>query len=149
MSAKTRAAKAAAIATAQALVADPEGVDETSETSTPEAPATTKQTPAERKTAREAKEDTIRAEGGVVRNAAGRPTARRLPCLCGCGQPTHTDEAWFLSGHDAKLRKAIVDGKLGIEQVPEIVRPFFRLGSPIAGLLLEEDGSFSDTKAAR
>lgn len=123
-------------------------IDQTPE-ATPAEAKPPKLTPAERKAQRLAAEAKIRAEGGVVKNAAGRPTARNLTCLCGCGKPTHTDEAWFLSGHDAKLRKAIVDGKLTIEQVPEIVRPFFRLGSPIAGLLLEDDGTFTDTKVTR
>lgn len=110
---------------------------------------TSKQTPAERRAARLAAEAATRAAGGVVLNAAGRPTARDLPCLCGCGEPTHRPDAWFLSGHDAKMRKAIVDGGLTIDRVPAIVAPFFRLGAPIAGLLLQDDGSFADTKAGR
>ena len=117
---------------------------------TPQTPA---QTPAERRAARIAAEDKIRAEGGVVFNAAGRPTARRLTCLCGCGEPTHTDEAWFKSGHDAKLRKLVLDhteDRQTIEVLPAIVIPFFKLGAPIAGLQLEaETGRLIDTKAGR
>lgn len=103
-------------------------------------PAAPKQTPAERAAARLAARDALRAKGEVARNAAGRPDARGLPCLCGCGDPTHRDDAWFRSGHDARLRKAVIFGSLGLSGVPEIVRPFFRLGAPIAGLLLHEDG---------
>jgi hypothetical protein len=145
MSAKTRRA-AAAIAEATSLVAT-DGGTPTPVTPTPEAKAP-KQTPAERKATREAAEAAIRADGKVVMNAAGRPTARGLTCLCGCGQPTHRPDAWFLSGHDARLRKAVITGKLGFSDLPAIVRPFFKLGAPIAGLLLDDDGeTILDVKA--
>lgn len=119
----------------------------TEQTPTPEAKAP-KQTPAERRTARLAAEAAIRERGEVVRNAAGRPTARGLTCLCGCGEATHRDDAWFRSGHDARLRKAVIFGELTFDGLPEIVKPFFKLGNPIAGLLLSDDGqTILDVKA--
>lgn len=107
-----------------------------------------KQTPAERKAARLADEAATRARGEVVKNAAGRPTARGLTCLCGCADATHRPDAWFRSGHDARLRKAVITGSLTFDGLPEIVKPFFKLMQPIAGLLLADDGStILDVKA--
>lgn len=112
------------------------------------APATPKLTPAERKAARLAHEAEVRANGGVVFNAAGRPTARGLTCLCGCGEATHREDAWFRSGHDARLRKNVILNELTFSRLPEIVKPFFKLGAPIAGLQLAEDGeTILDVKA--
>lgn len=121
-------------------------------TPTPEAPApeakAPKLTPAERKAARLAAEAATRDRGEVVTNAAGRPTARGLTCLCGCGAPTHRDDAWFLSGHDARLRKNVIFNKLDLTGLPGIVVPFFKLGAPIAGLQLDADGvTILDVKA--
>lgn len=119
-------------------------------TSTPEpkAPKAPKLTPAERAAAKIAARDAIRAKGEVAVNAAGRPDARGLTCLCGCGQPTHRDEAMFRSGHDARLRKLVILGGLNFDGLPEIVKPWFKLGSPIAGLQLAEDGiTILDVKA--
>lgn len=125
---------------------------ETTTTATPapeaKAPKAPKQTPAERKAARLAAEAEARARGEVVRNAAGRPTARGLTCLCGCGDATHRDDAMFRSGHDARLRKAVILGELTFDGLPEIVKPWFKLMAPIAGLLLDTDGqTILDVKA--
>jgi hypothetical protein len=102
-----------------------------------------KLTPEERRAQRDAADRAKRANGEVVRNAAGRLTARGLTCLCGCGTPTVTDEAYFVSGHDAKLRKALLtDGA----EIPEIILPFFEVeGTVIAGLTLE-GGEIADVK---
>lgn len=102
-------------------------------------PALTK---AERRAIRDAKDAEIRAAGQVVLNAAKRPTARGLTCLCGCEQLTHTEEAWFLSGHDAILRRQVL--REGAE-LPAIIRPFFELGITIAGMVLV-DGQIVDVK---
>lgn len=120
--------------------------EQTPEATKVEAPA--KLTPAERKAQRLAAEAKIQAEGGVVKNAAGRPTARGLTCLCGCAEPTHRPDAMFRSGHDARLRKQVILGELTFDGLPEIVKPWFKLGSPIAGLLLAKDGqTILDVKA--
>jgi hypothetical protein len=137
-----------------------ETTPETPEVPTPEAEPTpeptpapapakaAKLTPAERAAARIAARDAIREKGEVARNAAGRPDARGLTCLCGCGDPTHRDEAMFKSGHDARLRKNVIFGKLDRNGLPLIVRPWFDLREPIAGLLLDEDGvTILDVKA--
>lgn len=117
-------------------------------TTTPEAPKAPKLTPAERTALRIKAEREAQARGEVVRNAAGRPTARHLPCLCGCGSPTHRDEAMFLSGHDARLRKNVILNGLDFDGLPEIVKPWFKLGEPIAGLQLDSDGTtILDVKA--
>lgn len=97
-------------------------------------PKAPKLTPEERRAKRDADDLAIRKAGGVVRNAAGRLTARGLTCLCGCGQATVTYEAKFVSGHDAKLRKRLLEG----EEIPAIILPFFEVeGTVIAGLALE------------
>ena len=119
-------------------------------TSTPEPKAAKapKLTPAERAAARVAARDAVRAKGEVARNAAGRPDARGLTCLCGCGEPTHRDEAMFKSGHDARLRKNVILNKLTFDGLPEIVKPWLKLGEPIEGLLLDDDGqTILDVKA--
>lgn len=68
-------------------------------------------------------------------NARGIRIARGLPCLCGCGLPTHTPDARFLSGHDAILRKRVlVKG----EPLPDLVVPFFTDGETIGGMRLTD-----------
>ncbi len=75
------------------------------------------------------------------------PSTFGLPCLCGCGEPTLTERAAFRPGHDAKLRAAVVRADLSADALPEVARPFFALGRPVAGLLLSEDGAWlTDTK---
>jgi hypothetical protein len=70
----------------------------------------------------------------------GLMSARGLTCLCGCGAPTHTADARFLSGHDAIMRRNVL---LKGEPVPAIIRPFFEAGEVIAGMRLieQEDGT--------
>lgn len=146
MSRKSRNAQVAV----EAALAAGDVAQEVEATPTPKAkaPATPKLTPAERAAARIAAREAIRANGEVARNAAGRPDARGLTCLCGCGEPTHRDEAMFRSGHDARLRKLVILGNLTFSQLPEIVKPWFKLGAPIAGLQLAEDGeTILDVKA--
>src|SRR5687768_8869959 len=73
-----------------------------------EAAKAPKLTPEQRR-AKQAEEDrATRAAGGVVRTANGKASARGLPCLCGCGNPTVTSEARFLSGHDAQFRSRVL-----------------------------------------
>jgi len=57
---------------------------------------------------------------GIVVRRNGKLSAAGLPCLCGCGGATVTDAAQFISGHDAKLRKAILGGA----ELPAIAQPF-------------------------
>lgn len=80
-------------------------------------------------------------------NKAGRRLATGLTCLCGCGAPTQTKKARFISGHDAKLRKLILgyeDGAEAWNNCPDIIRPFYLDGEEVAGLaLVEEDGEYS------
>lgn len=71
----------------------------------------------------------------------GKMSARGLTCLCGCGAPTQTRDARFLSGHDSKMRQAILDGGA----TPAIVLPFFEAGEVIAGLKLVK-GKMVDCK---
>lgn len=68
----------------------------------------------------------------------GRLSARDLPCLCGCGNPTTTPDARFLSGHDQRMRVAILRGG----EVPELALPFYTAGEVMAGLQMveQEDG---------
>lgn len=127
------------------------------EQATPEAPAPEATptpralTPAERRAALIAKRDAHRAAGGLWRNAAGNPDARGLPCGCGCGAPTHRDEALFLSGHDARMRAAVLalpSERQTIDAVPFVVRAHVREAGPVAGLLYEaETGRLIDVKA--
>lgn len=133
--------------TAAVATTTPETPEVTTET-TPAPTKAAKLTPAERAAARIAARDAIRAKGEVARNAAGRPDARGLTCLCGCGEATHREEAMFRSGHDARLRKNVILGNLTFSSLPAIVRPWFALREPIAGLLLAEDGeAILDVKA--
>jgi hypothetical protein len=59
------------------------------------------------------------------------PSAKGLSCLCGCGQPTKTDAAKFIPGHDARLKSLLLkierqeDGKKKSD-VPEIAKPFLQ-----------------------
>lgn len=71
----------------------------------------------------------------------GKMSARGLTCLCGCGAPTVNADARFISGHDSRLRQALLDGG----KIPEIVMPFFVHGETIAGLKLS-GGKIVDTK---
>jgi hypothetical protein len=113
-------------------------------------PKAVKLTPAQRLAARQDKLAAQRANGGLARNAAGRPTAEGLTCLCGCGQDTVTEQAFFISGHDAKLRKSILDlpeEDRTIDALPTIIRPFMVEGEmTIAGLAVEA-GEIVDMKA--
>ena len=110
-----------------------------------------RQSPAERAAARVAARDAHRAAGGLARNAAGNPDARGLACLCGCGLPTVRDEALFVSGHDAKLRAAVLalpGERQVLGSLPFFAQAFVREAGPVAGLLLAEDGErLLDTKA--
>lgn len=69
------------------------------------------------------------------------PSAAGLPCLCGCGSPTQTPNARFLSGHDARLRKVVIEAGLAWSAVPDAARPFFLAdrakGNATAGLFLD------------
>jgi hypothetical protein len=80
------------------------------------------------------------AGDGPRRLASGKLSARGLTCLCGCGQATTTRDARFLSGHDARMRAAILRANLAVSAIPEIARPFFEEGA-IAGLLLADRGT--------
>ena len=84
------------------------------------------------------------------------PSAKGLPCLCGCGEATTTPAARFLSGHDAKLRKAVLAAAGSWDAVPEHARPFFLFdaasGGATAGLALDSTTNpqwLSDAKADR
>lgn len=84
------------------------------------------------------------------------PDATGLPCLCGCGAPTATPAARFLSGHDAKLRKAVLKAGLAWDAVPVAARPFFLAdraeGEATAGLFLVDPTNprwLRDAKADR
>lgn len=84
------------------------------------------------------------------------PSAKGIPCLCGCGAETQTPAARFLSGHDAKLRKAVLAATGSWDAVPTIARPFFLFdatsGGATAGLLLDSTSNpqwLSDAKADR
>jgi hypothetical protein len=78
---------------------------------------------------------------GPKRLASGRLSARGLPCLCGCGASTTTRDARFLSGHDAKMRAAILKQGLATSAIPDVALPFFKDGGAIAGLLLADVGT--------
>lgn len=85
-----------------------------------------------------------------------KPKARDLPCLCGCGNPTTTRDARFLSGHDAKLRKAVLEARGSWDAVPELARPFFlwdaSKGGATAGLRVDDVTNprwLADAKAER
>lgn len=112
---------------------------------------TTKATPAPEATATTPKAATPAIEakpkqeqkGGETVLRTGKLSARGLPCLCGCGAATHTKDARFLSGHDAKLRKVLL--LQGAEAMPEVIAPFFARGEEIAGLTIE-DGEVIDHK---
>ena len=45
----------------------------------------------------------------ATKPAAATPAAKPLPsnCRCGCNQPTVTEKALFVSGHDARLAGAL------------------------------------------
>jgi hypothetical protein len=85
------------------------------------------------------------------------PSAKGIPCLCGCGAATTTDAARFLSGHDAKLRKAVLAAAGSWDAVPVIARPFFLFDAgqddgATAGLALDDRNNprwLSDAKADR
>lgn len=79
---------------------------------------------------------------GITVRRNGQLSAKGMTCLCGCGTPTVTEEARFVSGHDAKLRKVLLAGG----DMPDIVRPFFEHGEAIGGMRLI-DGEIVDLKA--
>lgn len=106
-------------------------------------PKAPKLTPEQRRAKQQADDAVVRQAGGVVRNSAGRLSARDLPCLCGCGEDTVTRDAWFVSGHDAKLRKRLLEG----EEIPQIIRPFFEVEGQVIAALMLEDGEIVDMKA--
>lgn len=66
----------------------------------------------------------------------GKLSAEGLSCLCGCGQPTKTDKAKFIPGHDAKLKSLLLRLERGEaekgERVPEIAKKFLQK-SPLSG----------------
>jgi len=66
----------------------------------------------------------------------GTLSARGLTCLCGCRSMTVTNDARFVSGHDAKMRQAILTSEDRLAAIPEIVLPFFQNKETIAGLRL-------------
>jgi hypothetical protein len=77
----------------------------------------------------------------------GTLSARGLTCLCGCDAPTHTPDARFISGHDAKLRAAVFAGGMVSDLLPIIIRPFFDNGETVAGLRLDKRaGKLINTK---
>lgn len=60
------------------------------------------------------------------------PSAKGLPCLCGCGQPTVTDSAKFIPGHDAKLKGLLLKverGEVKKSEIPEVAKPFLQRSS--------------------
>lgn len=89
---------------------------------------------------------------GYDKRQDGSLSARDLPCLCGCSQPTVTNDARFISGHDAKMRQTILtssdDAKERADAIPSIVRPFFDNGETVAGLRLNA-GKIVDVKATK
>lgn len=61
--------------------------------------------------------------------ASKGPSAKGLNCLCGCGQPTVTDSARFIPGHDAKLKALLQRVERGEEPksaIPEEAKPFLQ-----------------------
>lgn len=97
-----------------------------------------KLTPEQRRAKRDAEDKAARANGGVARTASGKVTARGLPCLCGCGSATVTEEARFISGHDAQFRSRVLKGEQTIDS-PEskLIRPFYEAGEVVAGFGFE------------
>lgn len=86
--------------------------------------------------------------GGETVLRSGKLSARDLPCLCGCNQPTQTRDARFRSGHDAKLRQGLIEEGLKADALPAIILPFFKRGEDIAGLRLSKSGkTLVDLKA--
>jgi hypothetical protein len=99
------------------------------------APKLTKE---ERATKRQQEDAAVRAAGGVVRTPAGKASARGLPCLCGCGGTTVTDEARFISGHDAQFRSRVLEGEQKLDsKESRWIKPFYEAGEVIAGLSIE------------
>lgn len=99
-----------------------------------------KLTPEQRREKRDAEDRAARKNGGVVRTASGKASARGLACLCGCGNPTQTDDARFISGHDAQFRSRVLKGEqtLGSKE-SALIRPFYEAGEVIAGFGFEGD----------
>jgi len=86
--------------------------------------------------------------GGETVLKSGKLSARDLPCLCGCNEPTQTRDARFKSGHDAKLRQGLMEEDLDASALPKIIRPFFERGETVAGLKLAKNGkTLIDMKA--
>lgn len=70
-----------------------------------------------------------KAEAAEQTSTKKGPSAKGLSCLCGCGQPTKTDAAKFIPGHDAKLKSVLLKverGELPKSEVPEIAKPFLQ-----------------------
>lgn len=78
--------------------------------------------------------------GGETVLKSGKLSARDLPCLCGCNEPTQTRDARFKSGHDAKLRQGLMEEDLDASALPKIIVPFFTRGETVAGLKLAKGG---------
>lgn len=82
-----------------------------------------------------------------VKEAKG-PSAKGLPCLCGCGQPTRTEKAKFIPGHDAKLKGVLLKverGELPKSAVPDVAKPFLaRSTMSKAWMFPHESGLTSD-----
>jgi hypothetical protein len=106
-----------------------------------------KLTPEQRRAKREAEDKVVRDAGGVVKTASGKISARGLACLCGCGGATRTDEARFISGHDAQFRSRVIKGEQTIDS-PEsaLIKPFYEAGETIAGFTFE-GGELADVHA--
>ena len=109
--------------------------------------AAPKLTPEQRRAKRAEEDAAIRAKGGVVRTATGKASARGLPCLCGCGGATVTDEARFISGHDAQFRSRVLKEEQNLDS-PESrwIKPFYEAGEVVAGFSLE-GGELADQHA--
>lgn len=94
-------------------------------------------------------------KGEPDRLKSGRLSSKGIPCLCGCGDPTATDGARFLTGHDARLkgrmrRIASESEKKGDSPLPKIALPFLREEPGIAGFGMDEAGALFEyeTEAA-
>jgi hypothetical protein len=89
---------------------------------------------------------------GYDKRQDGTLSARDLTCLCGCGSSTVTNDARFISGHDAKMRQTILtssdDASEQANAIPAIVRPFFDNGETVAGLRLR-GSKVVDVKATK
>lgn len=97
------------------------------------------------------------AFGPIPINRAGKYDVSGHPCLCGCGGATVTPKARFISGHDSKMRKAIIDQmaekmantgkrlKAADLDLPGLTLAIMSL-EPVAGLTMDDHGYMVDTK---